>query len=86
MVQGQSLKSALFLTKENTQTIKAVSLQVMDFHCDIISYMFNYTICGEEIPKTRMGFFQNAMNFESGFCNFRNIFFTIASNIYVNRR
>ena len=25
------------------------------------------------------------MNFESGFCNFGNIFFTIAGNIYVNR-
>ena len=30
----------LFLTKENAQTIRAVSLEVMDFHCDIISYMF----------------------------------------------
>ena len=75
MVQGLSLKSALFLMKENAQTIRAVSLQVMDFHCNIISYMFNYTICGKEIPKTRMSFFQNTMNFESGFFNFRNIFF-----------
>ena len=52
----------------------------------ILSVTCFYIICGKEIPKTRMNFFQNTMNFESGFCNFKNIFFTIAGNIYMNRR
>ena len=35
--------------------------------------------------KTIVVIQDRTMNFESGFCNFRNIFFTIAGNIYVNK-
>ena len=52
----------------------------------LLSVSCFYIISGKEIPKTRMSFVQNTMNFESGFCNFRNIFFIIGGNIYVNRR
>ena len=40
-----------------------------------------YIVHGKEIPKTRTSFFQNTMNFGSGFNNFGNIFFTISGII-----
>ena len=77
----------LFLTKEDAQTIREVSLQVMDFHCDIISYMFLHYLWKRNT--------QNKDEFFSKYDEFlkevsvipETFFFTIiAGNIYVNRR
>ena len=74
-----SLKSALLLMKENTQS-KSHFLYTDRF--SMPCYLLDvYTFLWKGNSQNKDEFFQNTMNFESGFHNYRNIFFTIASNI-----
>ena len=61
--------SALFLTKEKAQPM-VISLKAMDFQQDILLDVFTLFMEGNSQNKDE--FFQNTMNFESGFNNFRN--------------
>ena len=74
------LEVSVVLTKENAQTKSSffTGSGFSTWYYQLQCTRF-YIICGKEIPKTRM-------NFESGFNNFGNIFFTIAGNICGNRR